>query len=173
MAVRRSATRVICLALAILLFGAGVTWVVLRASLPPTTRAASSPNASVNFLGYTNDASGARLARFAVTNLSDIAVARSPKCLVCVAAPVGGWMPHSGVLLAAGSVLGVGASEIITIKPPTTLSPWRVSLYVSDEVGLAWAGKRFINAALHLIGRPGRYGAATRQVDSEGIGSRM
>ena len=169
---RRRTIRVICLAFFLLVFGAGLTWVVLRAFLAPTTRASSIPIASVNFLGYTNDASGARLATFAVTNLGDIAVARSPKCLICVAAPGGRWVPHSGFLLAKGRVLGVGASETIAIKPPTTQSPWRVSLYISNEVGLAWTGKRLINAVLRLLGRPCPYGAATRQVDSERIESR-
>src|SRR4051794_15361063 len=124
---RRPTTGVICLALALLLFGAGLIWVVLRASLPSAPRAFTSPIASVNFLGYTNDASGTQLATFAVTNLSDITVARLPKCLIWVEVPGGGWMPHSGVLLTGRRVLGIGASEIITITSPAAKSSWRVS----------------------------------------------
>jgi hypothetical protein len=168
---RKPATKAVCLAVILLLFAAGLTWFALLHPFHSPTRSTTTPDASVTFLGYTNDTSGTLLARFSITNLSDFAVGRSPKCLFCVATAGSGWTPHSGALLPNGRLLGVGASEIVAIKPPTTQLPWKASFYVSNDVGPGWAGKRLINTALHLIGRHGPYGAATRQVDSERIES--
>ena len=162
-------SRAVYFVVVLLLFAAGLAWVALRQRVHPPVRLTSSPVGSVTFLGYTNDPAGIQLATFAVTNLSDFAVARSRKCLVWAATPGRSWTPHSGVLLPTGRVLGVGGSEIVAIKPPAIQSPWRGSLYVSNDVGPGWDVKRLINAAMHLIGRPGPYGAATLQIDSEKI----
>jgi hypothetical protein len=132
---RKPATRTVCFAAVLLLLAGGLAGVGLRQPRHSPSRLSGNPFASVTFLGYTNDASGTRLATFAVTNLSDFAVARSPKCLICFATPGRGWAPHSAALLPGGRRLGAGASEIVAIKPPTTQSPWRVSLYVSNDVG--------------------------------------
>jgi hypothetical protein len=99
------------------------------ASPAPTEGAPGNPYGSVTFLGYTNNASGTRLARFAVTNLNAYAVTRSDKCLICVATPGAGWTPQSAFLFPGSGALGAGASEIVTVPPPTNRSPWRISLY--------------------------------------------
>ena len=124
--------------------------------------ASVQPNASATFVGYTNDASGTCLARFAITNQSNVAIRRAPKCLICSATSTGAWLPNSGVPLARGQVLEAGASEIITIKAPVVTTAWRASFYVSNEVGI----RRLVNAASRLIRRPSWYVVITRQVDS-------
>ncbi len=163
----------VCLTVAVVIFGALVTWIAFQ---PPRQPPATSPDGSVTFLGYTNDGSGTRLAKFTVTNLSPFTVARLPKCLICIAAPTpgAGWMPHSAILLPEfprSKVLGAGKWEIVTVPPPTNQSPWRISLYLSNDARLAWTIKRLVNAALHAVGLPGRYGVATRQIDSGRIES--
>src|SRR5258707_14331301 len=89
---RKLGTKLKGLAVVLVFLGALVTWVVIQ---PPHRQHAGAPDASVTFLGYTNDAAGARLASFEVTNLSGFAVARSPRCLVCMAIPGGGGTPQS------------------------------------------------------------------------------
>ena len=168
---RKPGTKVIRLAVVLVIFGAFVAWVAFQ---PPRQRRAGTPDASVTFLGYTNDASGTRLAMFAVTNLSAFAVARSPKCLMWIAPPGGGWLPHSGVLLPGfprSRVLRASVSETVTLPPPTTQSPWRISIYVSDEIEPGSTLRRLADAALQRIGLRQRYGATTRQVDSDRIES--
>ena len=135
---RKPWTCLVCLTVAVVIFGALVTWIAFQ---PPRQPPATSPDGSVTFLGYTNDGSGTRLAKFTVTNLSPFTVARSPKCLICIAAPGAGWMPHSAILLPEfprSKVLGAGKWEIITVPPPTNQSPWRISLYLSNDARLAW-----------------------------------
>jgi hypothetical protein len=99
---------------------------------PPPSK--GNPFGSVAFLGYTNDASGTRLARFAVTNLNASAVTRSHKCLIWAAQSgtlfTPQWRPQSAFLFPESRVLGAGASEIVTVPPPTNPSPWRISLYL-------------------------------------------
>ena len=163
---RKPGTTFIGLAVIVVIIGALAAWVLFQS---PRQRSPNRPDASVTFLGYTNDAPGRRLARFAVTNLSALAVARSPKCLIWIAPSAGGWAPQSVVLFPGfprSRVLGAGTSEIVTIAPPTNQSPWRISLYVSDDVGPAWIIKRLVNAALLRVGLPARYGIGTWQVDS-------
>jgi hypothetical protein len=168
---RTSWILLVCLTVAVVIFGALVTWVGFQ---PPRQPPATSLDGSVTFLGYTNDGSGTRLTKFAVTNLSPFAVARSPKCLICIAGPGAGWVPHSAFLLPEfprSKVLGAGKWEIVTVPPPTNQSPWRISLYLSNDARLAWRIKRLVNAVSHAVGLPGPFGVGTRQIDSGRIES--
>ena len=139
------------------------------------TGGATRLSGSVTFLGYTNDASGARLARFAVTNLSAFAASRSPKCLICVPGSEVAWTPQSLIPLPdfpKSKELSAGESEVITVPPPGNQSPWRISLYISNDAGRAWIAKRAINAALVKRGHRAWYGVATLQIDSGAVEDR-
>jgi hypothetical protein len=138
---------------------------LLSTACRPSANAPSvslQPRASVTFLGFTNDASGTRLANFAITNLSQIAVVREPKYLIWVPTLFRGWTPSSGSLMASGRVLQPGASEIVTIKPPAAQTAWRVSFYVCNDVGI----KRLVNATWRFLGRPSKFPIGTFQADS-------
>jgi len=148
----------------LVLIGAALLW-AFRQHSPGMPAASIQLNASAAFVGYTNDASGTCLARFAITNQSDIAIKRAPKCPICSSTLTGAWSPNSGVLLARGKVLEAGASEIITIKAPAVTTAWRASFYVSNELGI----RRLVNAASRLIRQPSWYVGITRQVDSDRI----
>lgn len=133
---------------------------------PP--RPVSAPYGSVVFLGYTNDSSGAQLATFAITNASDVPVARAPHCVIAFALQ-GGWRVSAAVPLSSPArerVLGAGASEIVTVPVPSQRATWRISIYLSNDVGPTWPIKRLVNAALPLMGRSSPYGYTTCQVDS-------
>jgi hypothetical protein len=107
-------------------------WVAFQ---PPAGR----PNVSIAFLGYTNDTSGTRLARIAVTNLNASPVfAYRP--LIEVPSPTepaglafyesfGGSRWHS--------LLGSGASDTFTIPVSTNQSPWKLTLLVYPDRGPA------------------------------------
>ena len=125
-------------------------------------QASLQPRASVTFLGFTNDGSGTQLASFAITNRSQIAVVREPKFLICGPRPPYGWAPISGGLLPGGRVLDVGASEIVTIKPPATQTAWRVTFYICNDFGI----KRQIRATRRFLRLPSKYVTATYQADS-------
>jgi hypothetical protein len=156
----------------VVVIGAAIAWFVF--STPPR-HGSRSPDGTVTFLGYTNDASCARLARFGVTNLSAFAVARAPKYVICARASGGVWTPQSGFLFPefpSKKKLGAGGSEAIAIPPPPNQSPWRVSFYLSNDAGHAWVVKRPINAALVRLGLPPWYGVGTMQVDSGPIEDR-
>ena len=90
------------------------------------------PKISVTFHGYTNDATGTRLAKITVTNLNDsrILVAWPSIQIQSPAAPGGYKSYFSGVNSPWSSNLIRGASGSFTIRPPTNPSPWRLSFYV-------------------------------------------
>ncbi len=135
----------------------------------PAPPVSLQPHASVTFLGYTNDASGIRLASFAVTNQSQIAVVREAKYLICGEMPLRGWAPMSGGLLPRGRVLKVGSSEIVSIKPPVTQTAWRVTFYIRNDFGM----KRLIRATQRFLGRPSKYPSITYGADSPRIESQL
>ena len=89
---RNLGAKVIIPAAIVVVIGAAIAWFVF--STPPR-HGSRSPDGTVTFLGYTNDAAGARLARFEVISLSAFAGARAPKYVICARASGGGWTPHS------------------------------------------------------------------------------
>jgi hypothetical protein len=149
--------------------GAVATWGVISSH---EERHSNAPYGSVVFLGYTNDRSGAQLTTFAITNASDITVVRHPYCVISIQGRGSGWTDLMPVPLSGSSrkrVLGPGMSEIVTIAPPPNLSPWRISIYLSNDVGPTWPLKRLLNAACALVGRSEPYGWTTCQIDSSRI----
>jgi hypothetical protein len=106
-----------------------IVWRALRSGGPP---------ASVTFLGYTNDASGTRLASFAVTNLRSFVVRRQAGYWIEVRAPVG----QTNFLsrwFSSGQDLDPRASEVITVPVPTNQAPWRVLLPIRTD--LSWVSE--------------------------------
>jgi hypothetical protein len=169
---RKPGTTLLSSALMLAVIGALVTWVGTSSH---ADRSSEAPYGSVVFLGYTNGNSGSQLATFAITNASDVAVARAPHCLIWFERAGGGWSSQWIVPLSGSSqrrVLGAGMSEIVTLPPPPNLSPWRISIWLSNDVGPTYPIKRLVNAAWALVGKPEQYGWATRQIDSGRIDNR-
>ena len=97
------------------------------------------PKVSVTLLGYTNDATGSRLARFAVTNLSQSAVIRdwgywiqSPS-----ANPQNGSNISWNLFQPGKTLLLQGEAETLWVVAPTNLASWRISLSVSYPESIA------------------------------------
>lgn len=113
----------------IVLFTLGA-WV---AFLPPPGR----PNISITFLGYTNDTTGTRLAKIAVTNLNATTIfAYEPRIEIQAPTDSRGYEDYfSGVNCSWDSTLDSGASGSFTIPPPTNQLPWRLSFYVYPDRG--------------------------------------
>lgn len=111
------------------LFALG-TWVALQ---PPPGR----PNISITLLGYTNDATGTRLAQIAVTNLNPTTIrVYQPRIELQAPTDPRGYEDYfSGVPGSWNSTLARGASGSFMISPPTNQSPWRLSFYVYPNVG--------------------------------------
>ena len=128
-----------------LAFIALLTWVAWGLSQPPLER----PNVSVKLLGYTNDVSGNRLAMITVTNLSDSTIfVYMP--IIEIPDPTERWgyawadgQTH-GSLTSWHSMLNRDASGNLTIPPPTNQSPWRISFFVYNDVGMRQVAKRLI-----------------------------
>ena len=123
-------TKGIFFALAVVLITAFLGWWAL------SQRPEAPPNVTVTLLGYTNDATGARLAAFAVSNLSPSAVWLQSHYRVQTPTATrwtnlaNGWLPGGSRLL------NTGTSQTIAVPLlGTTNRPWRVSLSVSPDVG--------------------------------------
>jgi hypothetical protein len=95
------------------------------------------PHISVTVLGYTNDATGARLAKIAVTNLNDSTIyVYAPRIEIQAPTDPRGYEDFSsGVNFSWNSTLDKGASGSFTIPPPTNQSPWRLSFHVYPDRG--------------------------------------
>jgi hypothetical protein len=99
--------------------------------------APARPNISIAFLGYTNDATGTRLAKIAVTNLNATTIfVYQPRIEIQAPTDSRGYEDYfSGVNCSWNSTLAGGASGSFTIAPPTNQSPWRLSFYVYPDRG--------------------------------------
>jgi len=97
------------------------------------------PNISTTFLGYTNDATGTRLARFAITNFNHSTIfAYNPNIEIQSPTEPGGianYWPGYNQWQRLYSKLDQGASINFTIIPPTNQSPWRLKFYVYPDRG--------------------------------------
>jgi len=98
------------------------------------------PKVSITFLGYTNDAAGIRLARFAITNLNNSTIfAYEPNIEIQSPTEPGGiayYFPGYNQWQRLHSKLDEGASLKFTIIPPTNQSPWRLTFLVEPDVGV-------------------------------------
>jgi hypothetical protein len=122
--------------LLLLVAGIGIAWDVRHAGRQPSS---GRLNVSIKFLGYTNDSSGNPMAMIGVTNLGTCAIyAYQP--LVEIpdpASPSGLNLDPSHRPLSWQSTLGHDAAAGFTIALPTNQSPWRVTLEVYNDLGLA------------------------------------
>jgi hypothetical protein len=115
------------------------------------------PSVKVNFVGFTNDASGMRLASFAISNGSSWDVSRDSH--YCVRSPAGakgttfaeGWCPTGGSTLRAGS------SEIVTIPAPTNQPSWRAAFSTRKDEGTVTTMVSELLIEGQKIGLPTRY----------------
>lgn len=134
-------TRTVVGILALILAGM-LAWVAFQR--PP-----GNPKVSIKLLGYTNDASGTQLAMIAVTNLSTfkILVYLPTIQILAPTAPRGFsnyFQGNTNQWQRFHSTLDGGASGSFTIPSPTNLSPWRLSFYVYNDLGVAQVIKRVV-----------------------------
>jgi hypothetical protein len=132
------------------------------------------PKVSITFLGYTNDAAGTRLARFAITNLNNSTIfAYNPN--IEIQSPTEPF-PGYNQWQQLHSKLDEGASINFTIIPPTNRSPWRLSFDVDPDRGVTHGIIKFaVSFPLMSVGLWPRYwkflpcdGAAMIPYDIEG-----
>jgi len=98
----------------------------------PRSKATAFPLVSVNFVGYTNDSSGRRLAKFAVNNLSERKILRSPHCVISVLEGTDvKWLAHRW--FTNNQIIRPGDSEILQVSVPTNEPSWRISLLVYND----------------------------------------
>jgi hypothetical protein len=135
-------------------------------------RVSTDLDGAVTFLGYTNDPAGKRLVMFTVTNWGDVAVARAPHCVLAIKPPGQNWTPQSAIPLSnpvRAATLGSKGSEVITVPKPITQSPWRITIFFSNDVGPNWPLKRLANTTCRFFGWTEPYGYTTRAIDSRSI----
>ena len=134
-------------------------WLIAISFQPPSGR----PNVGVRFLGYFQYATGARVARFAISNQTPNTVSRL--AMLDVQTPSGA----TGRFLSGYANLGADAEEVLIVAPPTNPTPWRISLYVYPRVGFARVIKNLAALVSTTIGR--KPGAQTMpyQIDGDWI----
>src|SRR5687768_1253388 len=91
------------------------------------------PPASIAFLGYTNDSTGARLATFAVTNLESFVVRRQAGYWIDLKVATG-QTNHASRWFSNATDLNPRASEIVAVPVPTNQIPWRVVLLIRSDL---------------------------------------
>jgi len=139
-AMRKTQTWLIILAVVVTVAGSLVIWVVFQPNPGP-------PRASVALLGYTNDAKGVRLARFAITNLSSSPMYRTRSYGILIPSP-SDWEFQSHGYFPSQRVLGAGASEMLTVPAPTNQPTWRIWIMVYTDPGHTAVTQWETNAAL-------------------------
>lgn len=139
-----------------------LTWAVLQ---PPAAR----PNATVRFVGYTNDTTGIRLAMFTISNASPSAVRRLSNYRIQIPTAGRWWNLSARLLSGGGSVLQAGSAETVTV-PAVTNQSWRVSFSVSPELGIMGDTMGSIAEAARSAGLPVRYRNISYGVPSDWIG---
>lgn len=104
---------------------AALGWILLRMRAP-------LPRATISFIEFASDTSGARLATFAISNSSPTAILRQSN--YTIQAPQGNrrWTNLSLAWLPVGSrILQPNEVDRVSIAVPTNQPSWRVSLTVS------------------------------------------
>jgi hypothetical protein len=145
---RKIQTWLIILAAIVTMAGAMLLWIVLQPDPGP-------PRASVTLLGYTNDANGVRLARFAITNLSLSPMYRASRYHILI--PLRQyWESESMGYFSTQRVLGTSASETLTVPVPTNQPTWRIWIMVYTDPGhTAVSGSGKAAALLRAMLTPG------------------
>ena len=123
--------------ISLLIICAGITFIAL---MPPP----AGPYISITLLGYTNNATGTRLASFVISN-------RGPATAYVYAA--GRLLKFGPQILEDGSTPGInwhtmlagGTAVPFTIPPPTNDSPWQLMLMADPDVGYIREFNHFLN----------------------------
>jgi hypothetical protein len=127
--------------ISLLIICAGITFIAL---MPPPAR----PNISITLLGYTNDATGVRLASFVISN-------RDPAAAYVYMArellKFGPQLPFDSSTpgISWHTMLDGGASVPLAIPPPTNDSPWQLTINADPDVG-------FVRSLHYVINHTGR-----------------
>lgn len=161
LASRRFTRRVIGL-LAIILLGCAVALVRLP-------RPTGWPTVQIRFAGYTNDASGARLASFSIANVSlwSVKIGSSYQLQVPNAA---GWMTHTNDYLARGGcIVRAGHSEILSIPAPSGHRQWRAAFSARHDEGLLRRIATELLIEAQKLGFPTRYRRVGHRVVSDTV----
>jgi hypothetical protein len=118
------------------------------------------PNIAITFLGYTNSATGSRLAMFSVRNLEASPVnAWGPFIWLKTATNVIGFMQPGSTDV--GGLLAAGASKVVTVPPPTNYVAWTIEVRADHDFGTWREIKCFVMyklIALHFRPRYGNMG---------------
>ncbi len=103
-----------------------------------------TPAVSIKLLGYTNDASGTRLAVFGVTNTGgSLIYVYGPHVIDQDATLLPIWT-------VASARLGHGAGASFTIRTPTNAAPWMLEVWATTDVG-------WLNGLNRLVTRRARH----------------
>jgi len=135
-------------AVILIAFVAWLGWIAWCLLQPPP----GPPRVSVRFLGYTNDATGQRLALITITNLSKQQIfAYLPNVqLPAPTEPMGAsnYFPNgTNQFQHLHATLDEGASTTFTVQPPAPPEPWRISFFAYNDFGTVQMVKRI--ATLH------------------------
>jgi hypothetical protein len=99
-----------------------------------TTSQSKKPPASVKFLGYTNDATGIRLAIFVISNCNSFVVRRQAGYWIELATPTGA-TNRASLWFSSSHDLRAGAFETVEVPVPTNQQSWRVLLPIRTDLG--------------------------------------
>ena len=102
-----------------------VAWAAFQPKKPP---------ASVKFLGYTNNATGTRLATFVVSNCSSFAVRRQAGYWIELPTPTGA-TNRASLWFSSSHDLKAGAFEMVEVPVPMNQHSWRVLLPIRTDLG--------------------------------------
>ena len=103
----------------------GMVWVAFQPKKPP---------ASVAFLGYTNAATGTRLAAFVISNCNSFVVRRQAGYWIELLTPTGG-TNRASCWFSSSYDLNARAFEIVAVPVPTNQPSWRVLLFIRTDLG--------------------------------------
>ena len=169
-AARHGNTMPFILASAVVVIGAGFTFIAWVAIQPPPGR----PNVSITFLGYTNDPTGARLARIAITNLDNSAVyAYRPLVEIpATASPTGlAYYPPAGDTH-WHLIVGGKASGTLTVPTPTNQPRWKLTFLAYPDFGTARiAVERVVSLSCLSVGLVPRYLRLPHELEGDWVKS--
>ncbi len=123
------------------------------------------PKVSVSFLGYTNDATGSRLATFVVNNSEDSSIlVLAPWVSIQTPTNVVGHGAGGGTL-----IVKAHASSTLIIPSAPTQAPWKIHLRVTPDFGLWGEMKSFVVYKLLRLGLNPKYGNMPYGIDGTWI----
>jgi hypothetical protein len=147
---------------AIVISGGLLVWIAFQT--------ATRPAVSITLINYTNDLSGAPIARFAISNGNPSAVyAYMP--LIAIPAP---GKPRGELLSSVkpgfwGRYINPSASQTYTCSVPTNEPTWRLQLLVYPDVGAARLIKHTAVYGMWMLGIKPRYQTMPFNIEGDWI----